>query len=138
MFQRNTFAIETRVKPTQFGEMQNIIVAEPPGRYGDGWIIRLDNGVLTVHFRDEDTDGTTWNILRGEKLALDEWTDIRVERGAESIKVFQNGELTAEAETTGDISQLGYDIGIGFDAMMQAKHDRFFVGEIDFIRYYGL
>lgn len=138
VFQRNTFAIETRVKPTQFGEMQNIIVAEPPGRYGDGWIIRLDNGVLTVHFRDEDTDGTTWNILRGEKLALDEWTDIRVERGAESIKVFQNGELTAEAETTGDISQLGYDIGIGFDAMMQAKHDRFFVGEIDFIRYYGL
>ena len=94
--------------------------------------------MLTVHFRDEDTDGTTWNILRGEKLALDEWTDIRVERGAESIKVFQNGELTAEAETTGDISQLGYDIGIGFDAMMQAKHDRFFVGEIDFIRYYGL
>ena len=138
VFQRNTFAIETRVKPTQFGEMQNIIVAEPPGRYGDGWIVRLDNGVLTVHFRDEDTDGTTWNILRGEKLALDEWTDIRVERGAESIKVFQNGELTVEAETTGDISQLGYDIGIGFDAMMQAKHDRFFVGEIDFIRYYGL
>lgn len=138
VFQRNTFAIETRVKPTQFGEMQNIIVAEPPGRYGDGWIVRLDNGVLTVHFRDEDTDGITWNILRGEKLALDEWTDIRVERGAESIKVFQNGELTAEAETTGDISQLGYDIGIGFDAMRQAKHDRFFEGEIDFIRYYGL
>lgn len=138
VFQRNTFAVETRVKPTQFGEMQNIIVAEPPGRYGDGWIIRLDNGVLTVHFRDEDTDGITWNILMGEKLALDEWTDIRVERGAETIKVFQNGELTAEAETTGDVSQLGYDIGIGFDAMMQAKHDRFFVGEIDFIRYYGL
>lgn len=138
VFQRNTFAIETRVKPTQFGEMQNIIVAEPPGRYGDGWIIRLDNGVLTVHFRDEDTDGTTWNIIVGEKLALDEWTDIRVERGAETIKVFQNGELTAEAETTGDISQIGYDIGIGFDAMRQAKHDRFFVGEIDFIRYYGL
>jgi hypothetical protein len=138
VFQRNTFAIETRVKPTQFGEMQNIIVAEPPGRYGDGWIVRLDNGVLTVHFRDEDTDGITWNILKGEKLALDEWTDIRIERGAESIKVFQNGELTAEAETTGDISQLGYDIGIGFDAMRQAKHDRFFEGEIDFIRYYGL
>jgi len=42
------------------------------------------------------------------------------------------------AEAVGDVSQLGYNIGIGYDAMMQAKHDRFFVGEIDYIRYYGL
>ena len=138
VFLRNTFSLEARVKPTEFGEMQNIIVAEPPGRYGDGWIVRVDNGVLTVHFRDEDTDGTTWNVYKGAKLALDEWNEIRVDRSADAIKVYQNGELTVTAETKGDISQLSYNIGIAYDAMMQAKHDRFFVGEIDYIRYYGL
>ena len=138
VFLRNTFAVETRVKPSQFSDMQNIIVAEPPGRYGDGWIIRLDNGVLTVHFRDEDVDGTQWNLYKGEKLVLNEWTDIRVERSADSVKVYQNGDLTIKAAARGDVSQLGYNIGIGYDAMKQAKHDRFFVGEIDYIRYCGL
>lgn len=136
-FKRNEFSVEARVKPTAFGGMQNIIVAEPPGRYGDGWIIRADDGVLTVHFRDEDVDGTEWNILRGEELALNEWNEIRVERTADSIKVFQNGNLTAAAVSKGDVSQLSYDIGIGYDAMMQAIHDRYFVGEMDYIRFYG-
>ncbi|WP_173475384.1 LamG-like jellyroll fold domain-containing protein [Fibrobacter succinogenes] len=135
-FARNTFAVEARVKPTKFGGMQNIIVAEPPGCRGDGWIIRLDNGVLDAYFRDENTDGSTWNSLYGQKLALDEWTTIRVERSADSIKVFQNGELTVKAAAKGDVSQLGYNIGIGYDAMNQAIHDRFFVGEIDYIRYF--
>lgn len=138
VFKRNTFAIETRVKPTKFAAMQNIIVAEPPGRYGDGWIVRLDDGVLTVHFRDEEADDVEWNVYEGEELALNEWTDIRVERSADSIKVFQNGVLTVSAPAKGDVSQLGYNIGIGYDAMMQALHDRFFVGQIDYIRYYGL
>ena len=138
VFKRNAFAIETRVKPVAFSEMQNIIVAEPPGRYGDGWIVRLDDGVLTVHFRDEDVDGTSWNVLTGEKLALNEWTEIRVERTADSVVVFQNGERTAWAAAKGDVSQLGYNIGIGYDAMKQAKGDRYFNGEIDYIRYYGL
>ena len=138
VFLRNTFAVEARVKPAQFSSMQNIIVAEPPGRYGDGWIIRLDNGVLTAHFRDEDTDGTTWNLYKGDKLALNEWTKIRVERSADSIKVFQNDNLVIKVAAKGDVSQLGYNIGIGYDAMKQANHDRFFVGEIDYIRYYGL
>ena len=138
VFKRNAFAIETRVKPVAFSEMQNIIVAEPPGRYGDGWIVRLDDGVLTVHFRDEDVDGTSWNVLTGEKLALNEWTEIRVERTADSVVVFQNGECTAWAAAKGDVSQLGYNIGIGYDAMKQAKGDRYFNGEIDYIRYYGL
>ena len=138
VFKRNTFAIEARVKPAKFSEMQNIIVAEPPGRYGDGWIVRLEYGVLTVHFRDEDTDGTMWNVYEGSRLSLDEWTEIRVERSADAIKVYQNGELTVNVAAKGDVSQLGYNIGIGYDAMMQAKHDRNFVGEIDYIRYYGL
>ena len=137
IFKRNEFAVEARVKPTAFGGMQNIIVAEPPGRYGDGWIVRADEGVLTVYFRDEDVDGTEWNVLEGEKLTLNEWNDIRVERSADSVKVFQNGNLTASAVSKGDVSQLSYDIGIGYDAMMQAIHDRYFVGEMDYIRFYG-
>ena len=138
VFKRIAFAIETRVKPAAFSEMQNIIVAEPPGRYGDGWIVRLDDGVLTVHFRDAETDGTEWNVLRGKELALDEWTEIRVERTADSVIVFQNGERTVWAAAKGDVSQLGYNIGIGYDAMRQAKSDRYFNGEIDYIRFYGL
>lgn len=138
VFTRNTFAVEARVKPVQFGEMQNIIAAEPPGRYGDGWIIRVDDGVLTVHFRDADVDGTEWNVLKGKTLALGEWNDIRVERTADSVMVYQNGERTAWAAAKGDVSQLGYNIGIAYDAVNQAKHNRFFNGEIDYIRYYGL
>ena len=138
VFMRNTFAVTARVKPAEFGEMQNIIAAEPPGRYGDGWIVRVDNGVLTVHFRDADVDGTEWNVLKGKELALGEWNDIRVERTADSVIVYQNGQRTAWAGASGDVSQLGYDIGIAYDAVNQAKHNRFFNGEIDYIRYYGL
>ncbi len=137
-FLRNTFAVEARVKPDVFGEMQNIIAAEPPGRYGDGWIVRLDDGVLTVHFRDSETDGTEWNVLRGKRLSLGEWTKIRVERTADSVIVYQDGSRTAWGSARGDVSQLTYNIGIGYDAVNQLKHDRFFKGEIDYIRYYGL
>jgi hypothetical protein len=138
VFMRNTFAVTARVKPAEFGEMQNIIAAEPPGRYGDGWIVRVDNGVLTVHFRDADVDGTEWNVLKGKELALGEWNDIRVERTADSVIVYQNGQRTAWAGVSGDVSQLGYNIGIAYDAVNQAKHDRYFNGEIDYIRFYGL
>ena len=138
VFQRNTFAVSARVKPAEFGEMQNIIAAEPPGRYGDGWIIRVDEGVLTVHFRDADVDGTEWNVIKGKELALGEWNEIRVERTADSVIVYQNGERTAWAGAKGDVSQLGYDIGIAYDAVYQAKHNRYFNGEIDYIRFYGL
>jgi hypothetical protein len=138
VFQRNTFAVSARVKPVEFGEMQNIIAAEPPGRYGDGWIVRVDEGVLTVHFRDADVDGTEWNVLKGKELALGEWNDIRVERTADSVIVYQNGQRTAWAGASGDVSQLGYNIGIAYDAVNQAKHNRYFNGEIDYIRFYGL
>lgn len=138
LFMRNTFAVTARVKPTEFGKMQNIVAAEPPGCYGDGWIIRVDDGVLTVHFRDADVDGTEWNVLKGKELALGEWNDIRVERTADSVIVYQNDQRTAWAGASGDVSQLGYDIGIAYDAVNQAKHERFFNGEIDYIRFYGL
>ena len=66
----NEFVVEARVKPTQFGTMQNIVVAEPPGRGVDGWQLRIDEGVLTVHLRDTDKDGDDWNIFPGKEMAL--------------------------------------------------------------------
>jgi len=137
-FRRNEFAVDVRMMPTAFSDIQNVFVAEPPGRYGDGWMIRVDKGVLTVHLRDEATHGVEWQVFKGKALALDQWTEVRVVREAGSIKVYQDGELTIDAKCEGDVSQLGYDLGIGYDAVYQAYHNRFFVGSIDYIRYYGI
>jgi len=137
-FCRRNFAVETKVKPSAFGKIQNVLVAEPPGRYGDGWMIRIDDGVLRVHLRDENTDGTDWKIFTGKALKLNEWTDIRVELDSEKVRIYQDGKQTLESDYSGDVSQLGYNLGIGYDAMNQQYHDRFFEGSIDYIRYYGL
>lgn len=137
-FMRNDFVVEARIKPSAFGKMQNVVVAEPPGRYGDGWMLRVDDGILRVHLRDEDAHGTEWKIFAGKALTLGAWTEVRVERIGAGIKVFQDGELTVDETCNGDIGQLGYGLGIGFDAMYQAYHDRFFVGSVDYIRYYGV
>jgi len=137
-FMRNEFAIDARIKPTAFSKIQNVIVAEPPGRYGDGWMVRVDDGVLTVHLRDEATHGVEWQVFAGKALELNQWTDIRVVREAGSIKVYQDGALTVDAPCSGDVAQLGYDLGVGYDAMYQDYHDRFLVGSIDYIRYYGI
>lgn len=131
----NSFVVEARVKPTANGTMKNILVTEPPGRYGDGWMVRADNGYLTVHFRDEDASYTDWTVFTGEKLSLNEWNVIRVERLNGAVKVFQNGKLTIDESYSGDVSQLTYNWGIGYDAMEQAYHDRYFEGYIDYIRF---
>lgn len=137
-FKRNEFVVDARVKPTAYGTIQNIIVAEPPGRFGDGWMVRVDDGVLRVHLRDEDFHGTQWQVFAGEALSLNEWTEIRVIRSKGKIQVYQNGKQTVDASCGGDVGQLGYGLGIGYDAMNQAYHDRNFVGYIDYIRYYGI
>lgn len=137
-FKRNEFVVDARVKPTAYGTIQNVIVAEPPGRFGDGWMVRVDDGVLRVHLRDEVTHGTEWQVFAGEPLDLNQWTEIRVIRSAGKIQVYQNGKLTVDENCSGDVGQLGYGLGIGYDAMNQAFHDRYFVGSIDYIRYYGI
>lgn len=134
----NSFVVEARIKPTAFGSMNNILVSEPPGRYGDGWMIRADNGYLTVHFRDEDASYTDWTVFTGEKLLLNDWNNIRVERLGGVVKVFQNGVLTIDASYKGDVSQLTYGWGIGYDAMNQAYHNRYFNGFVDYIRFGSL
>ena len=131
----NEFVVEARVKPTQFGTMQNIIVAEPPGRGVDGWIIRIDNGVLTVHLRDTEKDYDDWNVFPGKEMVLNEWCEIRLERSADSVKLFQDGEVTVAVAYTGDLTQMAYDWSIGYDGMQQAFHDRYFIGEMDYIRF---
>ena len=137
-FCRKNFAVETRVNPSAFGKIQNVLVAEPPGRYGDGWMIRIDDGVLRVHLRDENTDGTDWKIFTGKPLKLKEWNDIRVELSSQKVRIYQDGKQTLESDYSGDVSQLRYNLSIGYDSMNQQNHDRFFEGSIDYIRYYGL
>ena len=131
----NEFVVEARVKPTQFATMQNIIVAEPPGRGVDGWQLRIDEGVLTVHLRDADSSYVDWSIYPGKEMILGEWNEIRLERNADSVKLFQNGELTVAVAYQGDLTQMCYDWGIGYDAMQQSFHDRYFIGEMDYIRF---
>ena len=137
-FCRKNFAVEARVKPTSFGKIQNVFVAEPPGRYGDGWMVRIDDGVLRVHLRDEGVDGVEWKTFTGKELKVNEWTEIRVELASQKLKIFQDGKLTLETEYKGDVSQLGYNLSIGYDLMNQLYHDRYFAGSIDYIRFYGL
>ena len=101
----------------------------------DGWILRIDEGVLTVHLRDADKSGDDWKAFPGKAMTLDKWSEIRLERSADSVKLFQDGELTVAAAYTGDLTQMAYDWSIGYDGMQQAFHDRYFVGEMDYVRF---
>jgi uncharacterized protein (TIGR02145 family) len=134
ILQRNDFAIEARVYPTQFGALDNIITAEPPGNKGDGWVLRLENGKATVLLRDQETHGTQWQSIASSPLALNTWTVLRVERLGSSTRLWVNDTLAASQEIAGDIGQLEYDLGIGYDAMNQSLHDRYFSGQIDYLR----
>ncbi|MCK9183007.1 MAG: LamG domain-containing protein [Fibrobacteraceae bacterium] len=135
-FKRNEFVLEVRIYPTEFNQMNNIVAAEPPGSYGDGWILRLDSGTLQFHARDA-AQGTEWNVFTVDTLSLNQWTTIRVEKTSDSIQVSLNGEIRTKVAFDGDLAQLGYDLGIGYDAMNQNNHDRYFKGKIDYIRFYA-
>jgi len=133
-FQINEFVLETKVYPTSFGVMDNIIATEPPGRYGDGWILRIENGILKFLARDAswNTDWKEWSV---DSLSLNKWYDIRVERSIDSLQILLNNETAVKTSLEGDFGQLGYDWGIGYDAMNQAFHDRYFKGKMDYIRF---
>ncbi len=133
-FQINEFVVETKVYSTSFGVMDNIIATEPPGRYGDGWILRIENGILKFLARDAswNTDWKEWSV---DSLSLNKWYDIRVERSTDSLQILLNNEIAVKTSLDGDIGQLGYDWGIGYDAMNQAFHGRYFKGKIDYIRF---
>ena len=59
-------------------------------------------------------------------------------RSANALQLYQDNELIVNAAYQGDISQLEYDLSIGFDGMNQNWNERFFEGQIDYIRYYGI
>jgi len=134
-FKFNNFIVEARVKPTAFGVMDNILVMEPPGSYGDGWQLRVDNGIVTVHLRDQTVHESNWNTFGTHKLTLNQWATIRLVRNGCSAEIWVDGKLVDSANIAGDVGQLTYDVGIGYDAMNQAFHDRYFKGQIDYVRY---
>ena len=133
-FMRNDFRIATRVYPTAFGSLNNIITAEPPGSLYSGWTLRFENtGFLSFYIRQ---NGNAWDyITTPQALSTNAWYDIIAERKGTLTSLYVNGTLVAQKDIAGDISNLQYNLGIGYDAMNQAVHSRYFSGQIDYIRY---
>ena len=141
IFKTNGFVAEVRFMATAEGYMSNIFVAEPPGSGVDGWQIRLDGSILRFHYRDADDD-YDWHIENVGEITLNEWHVINVSIGGlpgEStlyVSISLDGVSRVEAIAHGDISNIKYGLGIGYDSMYQSAHDRrFFTGKIDYIRY---
>jgi len=142
IFKTNGFVAEVRFMATAEGYMSNIFVAEPPGSGVDGWQIRLDGSILRFHYRDADDD-YDWHIENVGEITLNEWHVINVSIGGglpgEStlyVSISLDGVSRVEAIAHGDISDIKYGLGIGYDSMYQSAHDRrFFTGKIDYIRY---
>lgn len=133
----NEFIIEARINPTTSAKIINIITAEPPGYKGSGWILRLENNTLVFLIRDKDLH-SDWVYFNGPVLKLNEWSTVRVERFKNAVKIFINDELFLNEPSDGDISDLTYNWGIGYDAMNQKIHDRYFIGSMDYVRFYSM
>lgn len=131
------FALEVKVFPKEFSSMMNIITTEPPGAYGDGWILRLENDSLYFLIRDTDNDND-WIKYNISFIEKNKWSVIRVECFQDSVKAFYNGNQVLNEPYFGDVSDLRYQWGLGYDAVNQNIHDRYFYGKIDYIRYYEL
>ena len=53
-----------------------------------------------------------------------------------SMNISLDGSLRLASEFKGDISDIQYRLGIGYDSFKQSSHNRrFFTGKIDYIRY---
>lgn len=142
VFKNNGLVAEVRFMATAEGHMSNIFVAEPPGSGVDGWQIRLDGSFLRFHYRDADDD-YDWHIENVGEITLNEWHVIRVDMGPDApgsstlmLSITLDGASSVNAITHGDISDIKYGLGIGYDSMYQGLHEqRFFTGKIDYIRY---
>ena len=140
-FKSNGFVAEVRFMATAEGNMSNIFVAEPPGSGVDGWQIRLDGSILRFHYRDAKND-YDWHIEKVGEITLNEWHVVNISIGGTSgsstlyVSISLDGDPRVDAITHGDISNIEYGLGIGYDSMYQGLHDqRFFIGKIDYIRY---
>ena len=127
------FVVEARVYPEDVSGFRNILVTEPPGYGPDGWIFRFENGSLMFYVRDADWS-TDWKSVSVDNVKTNQWYDIRVECTTKSVRLFLNGELKAEKAISGNYSSLQYPWGVGFDAVYQSIHDRYFKGYMDYVR----
>ena len=140
-FKSNGFVTEVRFMATAEGNMSNIFVAEPPGSGVDGWQIRLDGSILRFHYRDAKND-YDWHIEKVGEITLNEWHVVNISIGGIPgsstlyVSISLDGDPRVDAITYGDISNIEYGLGIGYDSMYQGLHNqRFFIGKIDYIRY---
>ena len=144
-FRSKGFVAEVRFMPTAPGDIANIFVAEPPGSEKDGWQIRLDGSYVSFHYRDASLS-YDWSVQKIDEVSMDEWHVIRVEifpTKSElsgtifySMNISLDGSLRLASEFKGDISDIQYRLGIGYDSFKQSSHNRrFFTGKIDYIRY---
>lgn len=146
-FKNKGFIAEIKFMPETTVVMGNIFAAEPPGSGKDGWMVRLDGQTLDFHIRDADIGG--WTVETLGEISLKEWHVFKVEIYPSLSEVSGNlfyklnlsldGSLLVASEFEGDVSQLIFDLGIGYDAVHQEYHtQRFFKGKIDYIRYGAL
>lgn len=144
-FRSKGFVAEVRFMPTAPGDIANIFVAEPPGSEKDGWQIRLDGSYVSFHYRDASLS-YDWSVQKIDEVSMDEWHVIRVKifpAKSElsgtifySMNISLDGSLRLASEFKGDISDIQYRLGIGYDSFKQSSHNRrFFTGKIDYIRY---
>lgn len=144
IFKNRGFVIEVRFMPTRSGDMSNIFVAEPPGSGVDGWQVRFDGNTVSFHIRDSEQSGN-WTVNKIDEISLNEWHVFRVKIFPStsgtgevfySMNISLDGNLRYASEFRGDVSDLEYGLGIGYDSMNQGLHERrFFTGKIDYIRY---
>ncbi|OWV26986.1 hypothetical protein B7988_02125 [Fibrobacter sp. UWB1] len=144
-FRSKGFVAEVRFMPTAPGDIANIFVAEPPGSEKDGWQIRLDGSYVSFHYRDASLS-YDWSVQKIDEVSMDEWHVIRMKifpTKSElsgtifySMNISLDGSLRLASEFKGDISDIQYRLGIGYDSFKQSSHNRrFFTGKIDYIRY---
>lgn len=127
------FVINARVFPQKVSGFNNILVTEPPGYGPDGWIFRFENGSLVFLVRDSEW-GSDWEGVSIDSMETHKWYDIRVECTSDSIRMYVNGTLGAQKALSGNYDNLEYQWGIGYDAVNQSIHNRYFTGYIDYIR----
>lgn len=140
-FRNKNFVVEVRFNADEAADMGNIFVAEPPGRGVDGWQIRLDGDVVDFHIRDADLG--EWDVISVGKISMKEWHVVRVEllpkegSGLKNVLTIKlDGETKYSKDYVGDVSQIKYNLGIGYDSQNQSAYNRkFFKGKIDYIRY---
>ncbi len=147
IFKSKGFVAEVRFMPTKKGNIANIFVAEPPGSGKTGWQLRLDGTDVVFHMRDPNVrKEKNWESISLGEVSLNEWHVVRIKifpRKSEltgkivyTFNAFLDGKMRRSSEYNGDVSNIEYGLGIGYDSMYQTLHnDRYFTGKIDYIRY---